>query len=180
MYSLIHDLLLLGLEPVIERPSENGTSHEQPNPAVVSAPLTNGNHEHENNQPDSLHSSGSTPKTPPTHKIEESSEEVKETTTSKRPVSSGRSRSGSSRPITGYGKSRTSTSDENGNLRDENTITSSRLVLSTCFVFSEPTELKNQEQKPDEKSRPGSAVKSARPRTGTFENELNLISCNFL
>ena len=49
--------------------------------------------------------------------------EVKETTTSKRPVSSGRSRSGSSRPITGYGKSRTSTSDENGNLRDENTIT---------------------------------------------------------
>ena len=45
--------------------------------------------------------------------------------------------------------------------------------------LSEPTELKNQEQKPDEKSRPGSAVKSARPRTGTFENELNLISCNF-
>ena len=38
--------------------------------------------------------------------------------------------------------------------------------LLTCFVFSEPTELKNQEQKPDEKSRPGSAVKSARPRTG--------------
>ena len=135
MYSFIHDLLLLGLEPVIERPSENGTSHEQPNPAVVSAPLTNGNHEHENNQPDSLHSSGSTPKTPPTHKIEESSEEVKETTTSKRPVSSGRSRSGSSRPITGYGKSRTSTSDENGNLRDENTITSSRLVLSTFLSF---------------------------------------------
>ena len=98
----------LGLEPVIERPSENGTSHEHPTSAV-SAPLTNGNHEHEN-QPDSLHSSAGTPKTPPTHK--EESEEVKETTTTKRPVSSGRSRSGSSRPITGYGKTRTSTSDE--------------------------------------------------------------------
>jgi len=34
--------------------------------------------------------------------------------------------------------------------------------------LSEPTELKNQEQKPEEKSRPGSAVKSARPRTGTY------------
>ena len=101
------------LEPVIERPSENGTSHE---PEV---PLTNGNHELEQ-QPESLASSGA--KTPQREEIEEPSstsittEKPKES--SKRPVSSGRSRSGSSRPITGYGKTRTSTSDEpteNGN-----------------------------------------------------------------
>ena len=50
------------------------------------------------------------------------------------------------------------------------------LEVTNSFIIAEPTELKNEEQKSEDKAlRPGSAVKSARPRTGNKSEFLPFI-----
>lgn len=93
-----------GLQTVIEGNAENGINHEiEP---TQSQPLTNGNHHQEVGPADD--DKPSTPKTPP------APAPTKEEPQSSRKTSSAasRSRSGSSRPTTGYGKNRTT--DEQG------------------------------------------------------------------
>jgi len=147
-----------GLQTVIEGNGENGINHDiEPNP-----PLTNGNHEHKQEEESR---SPRTPKTPPKQETPRSYAEVTATeepappqkrssTSRSRERSSASSRPESrpdskpdSRPTTGYGKSRTGPDD----------------------LPQEPTELKNEEPKSDAKpsQRPGSAM---RPRTGRLKS----------
>jgi len=140
--------LAQGLETVIEGNAENGINHKI-------QPLTNGNHtaEIEPEEPQETKNGGTDLfkehlATSNKHETEESISDKRKSS-----ASSSRTKSGSSRPHTGYGKTRTNAEDS----QDQN---------------SELSTLKNEDTNGESATpqRPGSAIKSARPRTGRLKS----------
>ena len=94
--------------------------------------------------------------------------------------SSSRTKSGSSRPHTGYGKTRTNAEDS----QDQNSgmcifFLVNKLYFHSSsyyfYIYIELSTLKNEDTNGESATpqRPGSAIKSARPRTGTYQSLLD-------
>lgn len=92
-----------GLQTVIEGNAENGINHEIEPSSSNHQPLTNGNHNQEGGEDEKP----ATPKTPPAGAASVPPKEPEQPAARKTSSAASRSRSGSSRPTTGYGKTRT-------------------------------------------------------------------------